>query len=156
MKLCIVMVLALGSLAAGDARDDAKDELKKLEGIWVRIYVEADGKKLDDVNKKPEDAIRLTIRGDKFTTRQGGGEVVSTFKLDPTKKPKHIDLSETVEGKDKPKPLPGIYELTDDVLKLCFLFPFEEKGDKLGMRPTEFSAKTGSDHVLEVYRREKK
>jgi hypothetical protein len=46
--------------------------------------------------------------------------------------------------------------LTDDVLKLCFLFPFEEKGDKLGMRPTEFSAKTGSDHVLEVYRREKK
>ena len=150
MRLGMVMVLALGFLAAptADAQEDVvKEEMKKLQGKWVRIYVEADGKKSEDDQKKPGKAIILTVNGDKY-----GGE---TFKLDPAKKPKHINVS-TVDDKGKAITLPGIYELKGDVLKLCFPFPFEGKFDKIGKRPTEFGSKPGGNDVLEVYQREKK
>src|SRR6185295_10469706 len=131
-----------------DAQDDAiKADVKKLQGTWVRIYVEVDGKKYEDGKKEPGKAIILTVNGDKYD-----GE---TFNLDPAKNPKHINVA-TVDDKRKPITLPGIYELKGDVLKLCFPFPFEEKFDKLGKRPTEFGSKRGGNDVLEVYKREKK
>lgn len=52
--------------------------------------------------------------------------------------------------------LPGIYELKDGMLKLCFPFPFEGKFDKIGKRPAEFASKAGSSDVLEVYKLKKK
>ena len=144
------LILALGFFAAvtANAQDDAvKQEMKKLQGRWIRIYVEADGKKSKDGKKVPGKAITLTINGDKY-----GGE---TFKLDPAENPKHINVS-TVDDKGKAITLPGIYELKGDVLKLCFPFPFEGKFDKIGKRPTEFGSKAGGNDVLEVYQREKK
>ena len=150
MRRGMAMILALGFFAAvtANAQEDAvKQEMKKLQGNWVRIYVEADGKKSDDGKKEPGQAITLTINGDKYD-----GE---TFKLDPAKNPKHINVS-TVDDKGKAMTLPGIYELKGDVLKLCFPFPFEGKFDKIGKRPTEFGSKPGGNDVLEVYQREKK
>ena len=150
MRRGMAMILALGFFAAvtANAQEDAvKQEMKKLQGNWVRIYVEADGKKSEDGKKEPGQAITLTINGDKYD-----GE---TFKLDPAKSPKHINVS-TVDDKGKAIALPGIYELKGDVLKLCFPFPFEGKFDKIGKRPTEFGSKPGGNDVLEVYQREKK
>jgi uncharacterized protein (TIGR03067 family) len=148
MKYFLTLVLALGFLAATDAQDNTvKEEMKKLQGIWVRIYVEADGKKSEDGKKDPEKAITLTINGDKYDDE--------TFKLDPAKNPKHINVL-TVDDKGKAITLPGIYELQGDVLKLCFPFPFEGNFDKIGKRPTEFRSKRGGNDVLEVYKREKK
>ena len=147
MRHCMVVVLAFGFLTAATANDQdaaVKDELKKLEGTWVRIYVEADGKKSEDGKKEPDKAIRLVIGGDKFGK--------DTFKLDPSKKPKHIDLAQ-IDDKGKAMTLPGIYELKGDVLKVCFPFPFGMKFDKLGKRPSEFGSKPGGDDVLEVYQR---
>ena len=150
MRRGMAMILALGFFAAvtANAQEDAvKQEMKLLQGNWVRIYVEADGKKSEDGKKEPGQAITLTINGDKYD-----GE---TFKLDPAKSPKHINVS-TVDDKGKAIALPGIYELKGDVLKLCFPFPFEGKFDKIGKRPTEFGSKPGGNDVLEVYQREKK
>ncbi len=150
MRCGIVMVLTLGFLAAmtADAQEDAvKEEMKKLQGTWIRIYMEADGKKSEDGKKELGKAITLTINGDKYD-----GE---TFKLDPAKNPKHINMS-TVDDKGKAITLPGIYELKGEVLKLCFPFPFEGKFDKIGKHPTEFGSKPGGNDVLEVYQREKK
>src|SRR6478752_1969735 len=112
MRLGMAMILALGVLAAvtADARDDAvKEEMKKLQGTWVRIYVDVDGKKTEDGDKAPGKAITLTIKGDKY-----GDE---TFQLDPTKTPKHINVT-TVDAKGKAITLPGIYELKGDILKV--------------------------------------
>jgi uncharacterized protein (TIGR03067 family) len=149
MRLGKVMILLLGILApTADAQEAAvKEEMKKLQGTWIRIYVEVDGKKSEDGKKEPGKAIILTIKGNKY-----GDE---TFTVDPAKKPKHINVS-TVDDKGKAITLRGIYELNGDVLKLCFPFPFEGKFDKIGMRPTEFGSKAGGNEVLEVYEREKK
>lgn len=150
MRLGMAMVLALVFLVVvtADAQEAAvKDEIKKLQGTWVRIYLDVEGKKYDDGKKEPGEAIKLTIDGDQYD-----GE---TFTLDPAKNPKHINVS-TVDDQGKAFTLPGIYELQGDVLKLCFPFPFEGKFDKIGIRPTKFASKRGEDAVLEVYKREKK
>jgi len=148
MRFCIALVLVLGHLASAHAEDDAvKDEMKKLQGTWVRVSVDVAGKKTGDGKKPAGEAVTLTIKGDKY-----GDE---TFTLDPTKSPKHINVS-TVDDKGNAITLPGIYELNDGVLKLCFPFPFEGKFDQIGKRPTEFGSKRGGNDVLEVYKLEKK
>ena len=123
MRLGMALILALGMLGAVtvDAQEGAvKEEMKKLQGTWIRIYVDVEGKKTEDGKKEPGKAIILTINGDKY-----GGE---TFTLDPTKNPKHINVT-TVDDNGKAITLPGIYELKGDIFKLCFPFPFEGKFD---------------------------
>jgi uncharacterized protein (TIGR03067 family) len=149
MKLAVTMILTLGFLANlnGHAQDDAvKDEMKKLEGKWTRIYEESDGKKTEDGKKPPGKAVTLVIKGDKYEDM--------TFKVDPTKKPKHIDVF-LVDKKGQTIRMAGIYELKDDVLKLCFSIPYEMKTDKLSNRPTRFTTKPGDDHGVEVFTRDK-
>lgn len=150
MRLGMVIVLAIMILMAvtADAQEDVvRKEVEKLQGKWVRIYMEADGKKFVDGKKQPGKAVTLTIKGGKYE-----GE---NFQLDPLKTPKQINVS-TADDKGKAISLPGIYELKDDVLKLCFPFPFEGKFDKVGKRPTEFGSMPGGNDVLEVYKREKR
>src|SRR5262245_41417865 len=54
MRLCVVMVVALELFVAADAQDDViKEEMKNLQGTWVRIYVDVEGKKSEDGKKAP-------------------------------------------------------------------------------------------------------
>ncbi len=147
MNLTTILLMMLGCFAAGNTQEDAtKDEVKKLQGTWVRIAVDVDGQKSED-SKDPKEAITLIIKGDKYHDE--------LFKIDPTKSPKHLDVM-TVDDKGKPFTLPGIYELKGDVLKVCFPYPFEGKFDQMHKRPTEFGSKKGGNEVLEVYQRQKK
>jgi uncharacterized protein (TIGR03067 family) len=148
MRRSFVLILTCAFTALAAAQNDsAKEESAKLQGTWVRIYVDVDGKKTDDGKKKSGEAVTLVVKGDKF------GD--DTFKLDPTKNPKHIDLA-IVDDKGKSIPWPGIYELKGDELKVCFPYPFEGKLDKIAIRPTAFGSKRGGNEVLEVYKREAK
>ena len=70
-----------------------------------------------------------------------------TSQIDPTKKPKTIDFTPT-EGDEKGKVFRGIYEIKTNCRKLCYA----ETGKD---RPTEFSSKPGSGHVLVILQREK-
>jgi uncharacterized protein (TIGR03067 family) len=121
------------------------DEMKKLQGTWVRVYVVVDGKKTEDGEKEPSKEVVLSIKGDSHDGDK--------FTLDPTKSPRHINVA-SVDDKGKATTLPGIYELTDGELKLCFPYPFEGKLD--GTRPTGFDVKAGSNNVVEVYKLKKK
>jgi uncharacterized protein (TIGR03067 family) len=89
--------------------------------------VESEGEQWD--KKEIEDKIAtMVFNGDKITV---GKRSPVTFKLDPTKKPKWIDIHDGA-----PDSTPGIYLLEDGKLKLCVASG--KKGGKPAERPTEF------------------
>src|SRR5438128_10673746 len=136
-SLLLVGVVFL--LAADDAKDEMKKELAHLEGTWKFISIETDKMKLaEDALKEP----RLKLMGDKFTVTENPQAVFGgTFKVDPSKKPKTIDVTFT-DGPEKGKVFQGIYELEGDTYKVCM----NQEGKT---RPTEFAVKPGSGFVLE-------
>jgi uncharacterized protein (TIGR03067 family) len=147
MTRCALLVLAAGLLvAAEDAKDDASaNDVKKLQGAWVLSSGVDDGKKLSDDKLK---GARLTVMGDKHTVQEGGKTYKGTHKLDASKKPKTIDITDTA-GPFKGKTVLGIYTLDGDEFRLCYALPGKD-------RPTDFSAPAGSGHRSHVWKREKK
>ncbi|MCE9528292.1 MAG: TIGR03067 domain-containing protein [Planctomycetales bacterium] len=132
----------VSALVADDAKpkEEAKDDVKILEGSWNGIALEADGKKVPaEVLEKLKG--RFTFKGLELlmtdTTPISGAK--ATVKLDSGKTPKQIDLT-GIEGAGKGKTTQGIYKFEKDRLFICLRGPeFAEKG-----RPTEFKTEAGS------------
>jgi RNA polymerase sigma factor (sigma-70 family) len=157
-RLKLAAALALAALAAGAGlsarsatsaapaagRDDpgpvpvARDEPKKaksdkerLQGRWPALSLEGANGKVEGKGSEA-DRFKLVFDGDDYVFEGAfgtmGGDAKGTFKLDPKKTPKEIDL-ESQQGR-----MVGIYELDGDTLKLCL--------NKVGVaeRPTEFTA----------------
>jgi uncharacterized protein (TIGR03067 family) len=137
-------VFAALAIAADDKKDDdAKDELKKMEGTWLLVSGESNGEKMPDDMVK---TIKAVIKGNKLSIHFGDNMVFEgTMSVDPSKKPKTMD---TISGKDKEMKGLAIYELDGDNFKICV-------GNK-GERPKEFTAKKDSGCALYVYKRDKK
>jgi uncharacterized protein (TIGR03067 family) len=146
MKKHFLLVVGVAFLAADDAQDEVKKEHARFEGTWKWVSIEMEQMKLSaDALKHP----RLKLMGDKFTvSEENNATFGGTFKVDPSKKPKTIDVTFT-DGPEKGKTALGIYELEGDTYKVIT--------DPAGKsRPTEFAVKPGSRHVLQVLKREKK
>src|ERR1051326_1611407 len=110
------------------AQDDAsKKDLAKLQGVWR--FESMEGGFPGDATAFKD--LKLTFKGNTASHAGAGGKTEeATFKLDATKKPKHIDfmpLSEPGKGKT----MKGIYDIDGDTLKICGAGENEE-------RPTEF------------------
>src|SRR5262245_55680281 len=129
-------------IAAATPAQDTKKELEKLQGEWTMVSMETRGK------KAPDDVVnqdKLTIKGDQWTvTTLKGGEGKATFKIDPSKTPKTIDLTFEI---DKTAPSRGIYKLEGDTLILCRTAGHLE-------RPKEFKT-TEEAGILMVWKRTK-
>lgn len=145
MRLHAALILSVGLLIAADAKDDAKSDLKKLEGTWVMVSGEDKGEQLPEKTIK---GARLTIEGDKHTVKIGEETIIGTHKLAPTKKPKEIDAMDT-EGPFKGKTTLGIYKMVGDEFAVCFAPPDKD-------RPKEFSTKSGTGVLVHVWKRMKK
>jgi uncharacterized protein (TIGR03067 family) len=134
-------MLAVGlSVAAADE----KAELEKFNGTWKGVSVVTDGKEMP---KAEAEAVRLTVNGEKYTLKMGNEEIEGTHKLDPTKKPKHIEAVRT-KGPNKGEKLLGIYELEGDTYRACFAAAGKD-------RPTEFKSAPGSGQRVLTFKREK-
>jgi uncharacterized protein (TIGR03067 family) len=116
-------------------------------GTWRITSLETDGIKVSEDEAK---TITVINKEDGTWTLVVEGKVASrgTSKIDPTRKPKTIDLTET-EGEQKGQTILGIYEVEKDSRKLCI----SKSGQK---RPAEFSAKRGSGHTLIFFKPVKK
>ena len=147
MKWHALLALGVGLLIAADApkEDDARQELKKFEGTWRLLSGEDDGKKLSGEALK---SARLTVEGDRHTVRVGEATYKGTHKLDPTKRPKAIDIHDT-EGPFKGQTVLGIYELVGDEFRICYAPPGKD-------RPKKFAGGAGTGHRFHVWKREKK
>jgi uncharacterized protein (TIGR03067 family) len=148
MRTGTVLSLALVIVAyvAAGQEDKAKEDKQKLQGTWKLISFEIGGKGDDDTKDENRE---LVIDGDKITVKNEGKEVEQDrFVLDPTKKPKSIEVT-TLTGDEKDKKRLGIYELEGDNLKICI----DEKGEA---RPAEFKTKEGGSQILVTLKRVKK
>jgi uncharacterized protein (TIGR03067 family) len=103
------LLLASGIAIGGDAKDD----MAKLKGTWVH---EGDGKKHE--LKFTKGKFEIT-----FSSSDKKGHVKGTIKIDPSQKPKHMDLTITdVDGVPddfKGKTSHAIYDIDGDTLKWC-------------------------------------
>jgi uncharacterized protein (TIGR03067 family) len=141
MRIKAVILLAVVFASAGVvAGGDAKSELKKFEGTWSVASAQKGGK---DAPEGELSQLRLVFSGDKLTLKFGEKSKKGSIKLDPAKKPKHIDL--TIEDKTAV----GLYRFKKDgMLELCVTEPG-------GDRPTEFKAPEGSMVMILILKREK-
>jgi len=114
--LVLAGVALFGVTAADDAKEDAvRKELEALKGSWTVVSADRDGKKFTDEQLKD---LRLVYAGDRATVKNGDKVLfVGTVKLDPGKKPKTIDATQTSDGENKGKTFLGIYEVDGDTLK---------------------------------------
>jgi len=120
-------------LAADDKKDDAvKEELKKFEGTWKIKSMEVGGQELP---AEARDKMRLVFKGDKLTMKGApDGDKETTFTIDPSKKPGHIDIQ---PPKGEKSALVGIYKFDNNMLVIC--------GSEAGARPGDFTTKGGKD-----------
>jgi uncharacterized protein (TIGR03067 family) len=144
MKFHAIMIVAAGALIAADNPKDAeiKKDLEHLKGTWIAASYVKDGKPAPEGDLK---MMKLSVAGDQVNFTKGKDVRKSTYKIDPTQKPKSLDIV-MVDGPDKGKTLMGIYEITGDDLKICLAIL-----DK--PRPKEFAAKP--ETILETWKREK-
>ena len=138
--------LAVEPTAKGDQKTDKpKEDRDAILGTWKVTAFEFEGKNAFDSpeGKKIKDAT-VTITADKMVFKSEEDASEFTYQLDPTAKPKAIDLLDTTTGRMHE----GVYSLEGDALKICTPI---ERG-----RPAEVAAKEGSRSRLTVLKREAK
>lgn len=135
--------------AGGDKKEpvseEAKKDMKALEGEWSMVSSMVNGMPLPEIFMTD---MKLTFKDDEITAMLGPNRALNTkYKLDPAKKPKEIDYQPRDPSKGKPQL--GIYELEGDALKICYAVPGRE-------RPSDFTAKMGSDRTFTSWKKNKK
>jgi uncharacterized protein (TIGR03067 family) len=136
LKPVMLAVVLSFSQAGGGANFD---------GTWLPSAAELGGKPFPDEVRK---AIKLVIKGDKYTVTTGKQVDRGTVKLNPAAKPKELDVIGT-DGPNKGKTILAIYERDGDTLRVCY--DLSGKG-----RPKEFKTKEGTQQFLVTYKREKR
>jgi uncharacterized protein (TIGR03067 family) len=136
MSVLLVFVLGLIVVAA-------QADTETIQGTWSVVKATKKGKEAPEEEIKQ---VRLIFKGNNVTVNDGKRDEEATFKLDPAKKPKEIDI--TPGGGNADQAVPGIYEMTGDDLKICFSRPG-------GERPTNFDATPESKNSLLILKRMK-
>lgn len=137
---------ALVAIVAGaaPAADPVADEMKKLQGEWRVVEVEAKGQKVskDDADAKN---MRFVIKDTELTVGAADGSGAKrqkTFKVDPAKNPRHIDIT-SLDGQEKGTTAAGIYQLVKDRLTICMPYFTND----ISKRPTELKV-NGDDGLI--------
>jgi len=135
MKKYGLAILVVGLLfgAAKTKADADKTDKDKLQGTWSLMTREENGQS-QNITEDDEHYIKMKIDGDKMQVTVGNREHEAILKVDPSKKPKTIDV--TLKGGDEEgKEIKGFYELDGDTLKVCI------GGLEHPDRPAEFKSK---------------
>lgn len=131
-------------LVAGLTGQDRAGDLERMQGEWELQSTTAAGV------TKPADGSRLRIQGREATLVMANGfEVRGTIELDATKTPRECNLvlQPAKNGRISP-PIPGIYELDGDSLKMCL----NGKPPEL-VRPRKFEAVADDGNRINIYKR---
>lgn len=150
IAVAFLLLWATGSSFAAEVGGaDTQNELQKLQGTWVMVTGEQDGKKVLDEHVSKS---KITYDGNKIslvTPHQSEEIIVAEIvKLDPTKKPKEMHFIRK-NGPSAGKTLVGIFEFEGDDQ---YQFALDPTG---ALVLTEFAAKDGTGHVRHTWKRVK-
>jgi uncharacterized protein (TIGR03067 family) len=131
-------------LWGSDGEDPIKKEYARFEGVWSFAVVDVEGTKQPAM---PFESNKIIIAQEgHFVVVQGPKVTRGTFKLDPSKTPKHFDQTVT-DGPVKGRTAACIYELEADTYKLCGSFRGKE-------RPATFDSQPKSGLIVQCFKRE--
>jgi uncharacterized protein (TIGR03067 family) len=116
MKTRILLLLVTGFLVASAFAQPAQTDLEKIKGTWVVTSIQKEGKTIDNVGD-----LKFVFSDAKMTVTEAQNEDAAegTFKLDPSKNPREIDIAYE-KGPQKGTKMKGIYAVEGDSLKMCF------------------------------------
>jgi uncharacterized protein (TIGR03067 family) len=141
--------LLMTSLASGVG--EKKGDLELVQGAWVVVSVEADGKPVPEGTTAFElKGLELVVTGNKVVAKippealKGKAPAIS-FRIDAKARPKSVDIGVLELGYERE--FKGIYSLEGDKLTVCI-----GEGGK-SERPTDFTTKEGSRRILGVFKR---
>jgi uncharacterized protein (TIGR03067 family) len=104
-------LLLASCILLAPARDDAADkEAKALAGTWKLIKAEERGRNMPEEELKN---FQLQIEGNKFIITRREQPMPATFKVNPAKSPKELDVTWT-EGPHAGSTVKCVYELKED------------------------------------------
>jgi uncharacterized protein (TIGR03067 family) len=137
MKVSVRLLLLSGlAMTFGCMRDDPKTDEDRLQGPWVIMSLE--------VNGKPDYTIgNMTIAEDQIEIKSKNLDRKTHFRLDPAQSPKEIDLVNRAGSVTY-----AIYALEGDTLRICM-------APAGAARPKEFASKARSGNTLFVLKRDK-
>jgi uncharacterized protein (TIGR03067 family) len=139
----VVIISLFGTARAQSPAERLKREEAKLAGTWRVTGVHVNGRILPST-QVPD--LKLMFKDGQFTARLGKEKPQEgAYKLDPSKKPKTIDLERT-SGPDKGKKQVGIYELAGYTLRICAC----EAGND---RPTDFDTNDKPGYTVLILKR---
>ena len=147
-----VALLTLMFSVASLRSDDPKpiEDSKRLQGVWQAVELHAKGKKMARDTEEVKN-FRFVFQGDELLMpvpgAPGGGRR-KTFKLDPSKDLKEMDLL-SLDGHEQGQTSACIYKIENDRLTLCMPY---FKGNP-GTRPKDFKAGAEDGQLLIVLER---
>ncbi len=150
MAVILFGLLSLGPLfAAGVGGPDAEKELQKLQGTWLMVSGELDGKKAADEHVRRSKIIYEGNKGLIVVPNQHPETIMfEIVKIDPTKKPKEMHVIRR-DGPSAGKTSIAIYEFEgNDQYKFAF-------DPSATTTLKEFATKAGTGHVRNTWKRAK-
>jgi uncharacterized protein (TIGR03067 family) len=139
----VLLCVCVAPFAPGGDAKDGKNDAKKMVGTWKMVTAELAGKAW------PEQFIKLTtlvLADGKYTIMVGKAPDEGTWKIDPSKEPRTLDITGT-KGPNKGKTFLCIYEFKGDNVRICY--DLSGKG-----RPTEFKTRPDTELFLVEYKRQ--
>jgi uncharacterized protein (TIGR03067 family) len=146
-----LLAVPLNPIPAAEDSKAAAAEKRRLEGAWecVRV-IDEDGK---PGTSEDTDGYSWEFKGNGLTVHGAKGDrgKKMTYRIDPTKRPKWIDVD--IAPKADLPVAEGIYRLDGDELTVCIMAGRNGKVEPI--RPTEFKAKPPQMYRVFTFKRVK-
>jgi uncharacterized protein (TIGR03067 family) len=117
-------------------KDPVAAEKEKLKGVWLGVTLSSEG-----VDSSAEGLKWVFSDTSLHVLDSNGTDNVSSYAIDPTKKPKELDIIAPVGS------APAIYELEGDTLRVCVSLATEKK------RPTSLKPSRDFIYMTMVFKR---